>query len=62
MLFRSRVRLKINKYTLHSIPNFFHPTPGLTVTADVHVGKRTAAKYLMNGIVPKLTEGMRDPQ
>ena len=57
-----RVRLKINKYTLHSIPNFFHPTPGLTVTADVHVGKRTAAQYLMNGIVPKLTEGMRDPQ
>lgn len=57
-----RVRMKINKYTLHSIPNFFHPTPGLTVTADVHVGKRTAAQYLMNGIVPKLTEGMRDPQ
>lgn len=57
-----RVRLKINKYTLHSVPNFFHPTPGLTVTADVHVGKRTVAQYLMNGIVPKLIEGMRDPQ
>lgn len=57
-----RVRLKINKYTLHSVPNFFHPMPGLTVTADVHVGKRTVAQYLMNGVVPKLTEGMRDPQ
>lgn len=57
-----RARLKIEKYTLHGIPNFFHPTPGLSVTADIHVGKRTVAQYLMNGIVPQLTDGMRDPQ
>lgn len=57
-----RARLKIEKYTLHGIPNFFHPTPGLTVTADINVGKRTVAQYLMNGIVPQLANGMRDPQ
>lgn len=57
-----RVRLKIEKYTLHGTPNFFHPTPGIIVTADIHVGKRTVAQYLMSSIVPKLTEGMRDPQ
>lgn len=57
-----RARLKIEKYTLHGVPNFFHPTPGLTVSADIHVGKRTVAQYLMNGIVPQLSNGMRDPQ
>ncbi|MDI2112000.1 HlyD family type I secretion periplasmic adaptor subunit [Commensalibacter nepenthis] len=57
-----RARLKIEKYTLHNVPNFFHPTPGLIVSADIHVGKRTVAQYLMNGIVPQLTNGMRDPQ
>lgn len=57
-----RARLKIEKYTLHGVPNFFHPTPGLTVSADIHVGKRTVAQYLMNGIVPQLANGMRDPQ
>ncbi|CAI3930482.1 MULTISPECIES: HlyD family type I secretion periplasmic adaptor subunit [Commensalibacter] len=57
-----RARLKIEKYTLHGVPNFFHPTPGLTVSADIHVGKRTVAQYLMNGVVPQLTNGMRDPQ
>ncbi|CAI3949674.1 Multidrug resistance efflux pump EmrA (EmrA) (PDB:4TKO) [Commensalibacter communis] len=57
-----RARLKIEKYTLHNVPNFFHPTPGLTVSADIHVGKRTVAQYLLNGIVPQLTNGMRDPQ
>ncbi|CAK7193567.1 Hemolysin secretion protein D, plasmid [Commensalibacter sp. Nvir] len=57
-----RARLKIVKYTLRNVPNFFHPTPGLTVDVDIHVGKRTVAQYLMNGIVPQMTEGMRDPQ
>lgn len=57
-----RARLKIEKYTLHGVPNFFHPTPGLTVSADIHVGKRTVAQYLLNGIVPQLSNGMRDPQ
>ncbi|EHD13904.1 hypothetical protein CIN_12630 [Commensalibacter intestini A911] len=57
-----RARMKIEKYTLHGVPNFFHPTPGLTVSADIHVGKRTVAQYLMNGIVPQLANGMRDPQ
>ncbi|MDI2091770.1 HlyD family type I secretion periplasmic adaptor subunit [Commensalibacter oyaizuii] len=57
-----RARLKIEKYTLHGVPNFFHPMPGLTVKADINVGKRTVAQYLMNNLIPKLSQGMRDPQ
>lgn len=57
-----RVRLRITRYTLHDVPNFFHPTPGLIVTADIHVGKRTIMQYLLNSMIPTLSNGMRDPQ
>lgn len=56
-----RVRLRIDKYTLHGQPSFFHPAPGVPVTADIDVGKRTIIKYLFSRIVPTLTDGMREP-
>ncbi|MFT8676082.1 MAG: HlyD family type I secretion periplasmic adaptor subunit [Acetobacter sp.] len=56
-----RVRLHINRYTLHGVPEFFHPMPGMVVSADIHVGKRTIMQYLLNTIVPLATTGMREP-
>lgn len=56
-----RVRLKIDKYTLHGQPSFFHPSAGMPVTADIDVGKRTLLKYLFSHVVPAATEGMREP-
>ncbi|MXV43594.1 HlyD family type I secretion periplasmic adaptor subunit [Saccharibacter sp. 17.LH.SD] len=56
-----RVRLRIDKYTLHGQPPFFHPAPGVPVAADIDVGKRTIMKYLFSRVVPTLTDGMREP-
>lgn len=56
-----RVRLRIDKYTLHGQPSFFHPAPGIPVSADIDVGQRTILKYLFSRIVPSLTNGMREP-
>ncbi|QHI95019.1 HlyD family type I secretion periplasmic adaptor subunit [Aristophania vespae] len=56
-----RVRLRVDRYTLHGQPSFFHPAPGVPVTADIDVGKRTILKYLFSRIVPTVSDGMREP-
>jgi len=56
-----RVRLKIDRYTLHDVPSFFHPRPGMPVTADISVGKRTMMQYFFNRMIPMATNGMREP-
>ncbi|TPW36239.1 HlyD family type I secretion periplasmic adaptor subunit [Oecophyllibacter saccharovorans] len=56
-----RVRIKITKFTLHGVPPFFHPAPGVPVTADIDVGKRTIMQYLFSQAMPTLTNGMREP-
>lgn len=56
-----RVRLRIDRYTLHGQPSFFHPMPGMSLTADIDVGKRTVLQYLFNKLTPALTNGMREP-
>lgn len=56
-----RVRLRIDRYTLHGQPAFFHPTPGMPATADINVGKRTIMQYLFNSLTPLLSNGMREP-
>ncbi|GBQ92691.1 major facilitator superfamily multidrug resistance transporter EmrA/FusE [Acetobacter nitrogenifigens DSM 23921 = NBRC 105050] len=56
-----RVRLRIDRYTLHGVPTFFHPQPGMPVTADIQVGKRTIMQFLLNSIMPLVSDGMREP-
>lgn len=56
-----RVRLSIDRYTLHGVPPFFQPQPGMPVEADIHVGRRTMMQYLLNRLIPAVTNGMREP-
>ncbi|OUJ01479.1 HlyD family type I secretion periplasmic adaptor subunit [Acetobacter cibinongensis] len=56
-----RVRMKIDRYTLHGVPSFFHPQPGMPVSADIKVGKRTIMQYLLNNFMPLMSNGMREP-
>ncbi|NHO32128.1 HlyD family type I secretion periplasmic adaptor subunit [Acetobacter fallax] len=56
-----RVRLRVDRYTLHGVPPFFHPQPGMPVTADIQVGKRTIMQFMLNSIMPLVTDGMREP-
>ena len=57
--FRSRV--SIDELTLHDTPPGFRMQPGMPVTADVKVGKRTVASYLLSRVLPVAMDGMREP-
>jgi hemolysin D len=53
--------VSIDEMKVHNLPEGFHMTPGMPVTADIKVGKRTILAYLLSRVVPTLTEGMREP-
>ena len=46
---------------LHNTPAGFHLIPGMPVTADVLVGKRTVLAYFLGRALPLAHEGMREP-
>src|SRR6516164_3815676 len=56
-----RARIAIDKVALHDVPGGFHVIPGMPVTADIKVGKRTVLSYLLGRIMPIAQEGMREP-
>jgi hemolysin D len=56
-----RTRIAIDKVALHDVPAGFRVTPGMPVTADIKVGKRTVLSYLLGRIMPLASEGMREP-
>ena len=56
-----RSRISIDQLGLHNVPENFHVTPGMPVTADIKVGKRTVLSYLLGRILPVTQEGMREP-
>jgi HlyD family secretion protein len=56
-----RASLSLDEMKLHNLPAGFHMTPGMPVTTDIKVGKRTVLSYLLARVVPTLTEGMREP-
>jgi HlyD family type I secretion membrane fusion protein len=57
--FKAVVTLKDVK--LRDVPADFRLIPGMTVTADVMVGKRTIMSYLVNGALRTGSEAMREP-
>ncbi|HME23956.1 MAG TPA: HlyD family type I secretion periplasmic adaptor subunit [Acetobacteraceae bacterium] len=56
-----RARISIDRVDLHGMPPDFHPTPGMPVTADIKVGKRTILQYLLGRVLSVGAEGMREP-
>jgi HlyD family secretion protein len=56
-----RANLSLDEMKLHNLPIGFRMTPGMPITADIKVGKRTVLSYLLAKVVPALTEGMREP-
>ena len=56
-----RARLTLDASRLHDVPAGFHLTPGMPVTADVKVGKRTLVTYLFSRVLPAFMDGMREP-
>jgi HlyD family secretion protein len=56
-----RARIAIDKVALHDVPTGFRLIPGMPVTADIKVGKRTVLQYLLGLVLPVAHEGMREP-
>ncbi|MGE0416575.1 MAG: HlyD family type I secretion periplasmic adaptor subunit [Acetobacteraceae bacterium] len=56
-----RSRISIDKVALKNVPPNFRLMPGMPITADIKIGKRSVLRYLLGRIAPLTTEGMREP-
>lgn len=56
-----RARIAIDRLALRGVPDDFHPTPGMPVTADIKVGKQTVLGYMLARVIPVATTAMREP-
>ena len=56
-----RARVAIDEVKLHDTPQGFHIAPGMPVTTDVKVGKRTMLAYMLGRVLPTTQEAMREP-
>jgi hemolysin D len=56
-----RARMTIDAMKLHHLPEGFSLTPGMPVTADIKIGKRTVLAYLFARVMPIAKEGLREP-
>jgi hemolysin D len=57
-----KVRVGIRDVSLRNVPAGFRLIPGMTLTGDIMVGKRTILSYLVEGAVQTGSEAMREPQ
>jgi hemolysin D len=55
-----RSRISIETVGLHGV-NGFRIEPGMPVTADIMVGKRTVLQYLLGLVLPVVHEALREP-
>ena len=56
-----RARMSIDAVKLHRLPEGFRLNPGMPVTADIKIGKRTVLAYIFARVAPVAQEGMREP-
>ena len=56
-----RARVAITNVRLRNVPPNFRLIPGLTVTGEVMVGRRTILDYLLGGALRTGSEAMREP-
>ena len=56
-----RTRSSIDVMQLHDLPAGFRLMPGMPVTADIKIGKRTVLQYIFQRVIPVAVEGLREP-
>jgi hemolysin D len=56
-----KARIALTDTSLRSVPSGFRLIPGMTLTADVHIGTRSILMYLVSGAVRNVSEAMREP-
>ncbi|MBS0560891.1 MAG: HlyD family type I secretion periplasmic adaptor subunit [Proteobacteria bacterium] len=56
-----RARISIDRIEMHDTPRGFSLVPGMPVTSDILVGKRTLISYFMSRVMPVAQEAAREP-
>jgi HlyD family type I secretion membrane fusion protein len=56
-----KVRVVIREVQLRNVPADFRLIPGMTLTGDIMVGRRTILSYLLEGALRTGSEAMREP-
>ena len=56
-----RVRITLDPIALRNVPASFRLVPGMTLSADIHIGTRSLFMYLLSGVVRGVDEAMREP-
>ncbi len=56
-----KVRVSITEVHLINVPADFRLIPGMTLTGDIMVGRRTILSYLVEGALRTGSEAMREP-
>jgi HlyD family type I secretion membrane fusion protein len=56
-----RARIEITNVHLRDVPPSFRLIPGMTMGADMHIGRRTIMSYLIDGALKTGSEAMREP-
>ena len=56
-----KARVSMLALGLTGVPPGFKPMPGMQVTVDVLIGRRTFIEYLFSRVVPATTESFREP-
>jgi HlyD family secretion protein len=56
-----KVGISIDSKHFTSVPENFRLVPGMTLTADINVGRRSVGRYLLEGVIRGFSEAMREP-
>ena len=56
-----KARVTMESLNLVGVPADFKPVPGMQVTIDILVGRRTFLQYLFSRVIPASTEAFREP-
>jgi hemolysin D len=54
-------RVALSEVKLKDVPEGFRLVPGMTLTADIHVGSRSVFMYMLRGVIRGINEAMREP-
>ena len=56
-----KARCTVDKMNFHNVPENFRLIPGMTLTADMNIGTRSVAAYLLSGLARGIGQSMREP-
>jgi hemolysin D len=56
-----KARIALTDVSLKLVPDSFRLVPGMTLTADIQVGTRSAFMYIWRGVIRSIGEAMREP-